>query len=90
MSFNQLNASNETTAAEAVREALKKIEHEHDLYENHEINRSNTSVLSSIEQMYSDMFSVDFSSASMVSFKIFTRTRNAFALFSEMMKYDLN
>ena len=74
-----------------LEEILNKIEHESDLYKNYgnfEINRSNTSVLSSNGQMYSDMFSVDSSFVSMISFKRFTRTKNASALFFKMIKYD--
>ena len=71
VSINQ-NALNETTITETVKEVLEKIEHENDLYENYEINRSNPSVLLSNKQKYLDMFSVDFLSASMISFKRFT------------------
>ena len=71
-----------------MRKVLEKVEHENDLYENYEINKLNASVLSSNEQMYSDMLSVDFLSASMLSSKRFTRTKNAFVLFFEMIKYD--
>ena len=89
VSINQ-NGSNKT-ASKAVREVRREIEHENDLYENHEnfkIDRLNTSVLSSNKQLYSDMFLGDSSSTSMISSRRFTRTRNAFALSFEMIKYD--
>ena len=47
VSINQKALNETSTAAAAVREILREIEHENDLYKNIEINRSNTFDLSS-------------------------------------------
>ena len=59
---------------------IKEIEHEDDLYENFEEDMQNTSVLSSNEH--------DFSSASEISFRRFSRTKRTSNLFSETVIYD--
>ena len=59
---------------------MKKIEHENDLYENFEKDMQNTSVLSLNEH--------DFSSASEISFRRFSRIKKTSNLFFETVIYD--
>ena len=84
VSINQ-NARNETSTALRVEKmiieaVIEEIEHEDDLYENFEKDMQNTSVLSSNEH--------DFSSASEISFRRFSRTKKISNLSSETVIYD--
>ena len=84
VSINQ-NARNETSTTLKVGEmivevVIEEIEHEDDLYENFEKDMQNTSVLSSNEH--------DFSSASEISSKRFSRIKKTSNSFSETVIYD--
>ena len=63
-----------------VEVVIEEIEHEYDLYENFEENMQNTSVLSSNEP--------DFSSASEISLRRFSRLKKSSNLSSETVVYD--
>ena len=84
VSINQ-NARNETSTALRVEKmiveiVIEEIEHEDDLYENFEKDMQNTSVLSSNEH--------DFSSASEISSRRFSRIKKISNLSFETVKYD--
>ena len=67
-----------------MKKILKKIEHENNLYETFKINRLNTFNSS----LNNQIFSVDFSFASVILSKKFTRIKKTFALSFETIKYD--